>query len=405
MEQPDFLSSYLKFVKGDTGTEAPEIYQKWVGLSIIAACLQRKTWLSWETDIYPNLYVVLIGSSGCRKGTAMHPGRKLLAEMGVVTSVESTTREALIEVMSNILLSYNDPRFPDDPLCTHNSLTIFSPELSVFLGKDNSEFIFALTDWFDCLDPWSYMTKGRGLEEIHKVFVNMIGATTPELIQINLPQDAIGGGLTSRIIFIYSRPPRKPVAFPTDPFDNKNNVDKIKEQLGRILILEGPFTASSEFKEIYGPWYEKSFNKNIFEHTRQLEPYLTRRSLHLRKISMIASASRSDDMVLRGVDFNRALSFLEEAERYMASTFAGYGRLDYSQFIPQVMAMIIEEKELYFSKIMARFSSDLNRGEIEDIVASLVEQDFCRIQTIAYKDAQGNERQQAKVWHTGEAVR
>ena len=275
----------------------------------------------------------------------------------------------------------------------------------MFLGRDNTDVITALTNWFDCEDPWRYMTKSRGLEEIQKVFVTLIGATTPELIQINLPQDAIGGGLTSRIIFVYSRPPTKPVPFPTNPFDDKKSVELMKEQMARMLVMTGPFTLSDEFISLYGPWYEKTFTSDICKHVKQLEPYLTRRSLHLRKIAMITSASRSDDMIMKAVDFKRALSLLEEAERYMSSTFAGYGRLDYARFIPQVMAIILEKKELYFSDILSRFSADLSRGELEDIVGSLVDQDFCRLQSMTYRDELGAERTKAKIWYTGEAAR
>lgn len=402
MSQPDFLDSYLEFVKE---SEAPFIFRKWVGITLISSCLQRKTWMSWETDIYPNLYVVLVGPSGSRKGTAMWPGRKLLSEAGIITSVESTTREALIEVMMDINLSYEDPRFPNDPLAIHNSLTIFSPELSVFLGHDNLDFISALTDWFDCSDPWGYMTKARGREEISKVFVTLIGATTPELIQINLPQDAVGGGLTSRIIFIYSRAPTKPVPFPPNPFDNPEKMEVIKQQMYRMINMVGPFEVSQEYRDVYGPWYRSTFGDSIFQNCKQLEPYLTRRSLHLRKLSMICSASRSDEMVLRGEDFERSLGFLVEAERFMSSTFSGYGRLDYSQYIPQVLSMIVDKGEVFFSDILARFSSDLNRGELEDIVGSLVQQDQCRMQQIAYRDDFGNERYRMKLWYSGEARR
>lgn len=406
MEELNFLDSYLKFTEGsEEGTEAPRIFRKWVGISLVSSCLMRKTWTSWETDIYPNLYIVLIGASASRKGTAMFPGRKLLYEMGIKTSAESITREALIEVLSEVLLQYKDPRFPDDPLCTHNSLTIYSTELSVFLDDRDSRLMKDLTQWFDCEDPWRYITIGRGVSEIQKVYVTLIGATTPELIQINLPQDAIGGGLTSRIIFIFSRPPKRPVAFPVNPFDNIQEMEEIKSQMARILSMEGPFEVSEDWKSLYGPWYEKSFDEDLFKYTKQLEAYKGRRSLHLRKISMIVSASRSNEMILQAEDFEKALDLLEEAERYMASTFAGYGRLDYAKFIPQVMALIVSRKELYFSEIMASFASDLNRKELEDIIGSLVEQDFCRIQSIAYKDERGIERTQAKIWHTGGVVR
>lgn len=401
MERNDFLNSYMEFTDE---SEAAVLFRKWVGISLVSSCLQRKTWMSWETDIYPNLYVVLVGSSGCRKGTAMFPGRKLLQEVGITVSPESTTREALIEVLTDINMPYTDPRFPNDAMGTHNSLTIYSTELSVFLRYDDRDLMSALTNWFDCEDPWRYLTKSRGWEEINKVWVTLVGATTPELIQVNLPQDAIGGGLTSRIIFIHSRPPSKPIPFPPNPFDNVEAVEKIKNQMFRMLAMEGPFEVTDEYRNLYGPWYVDTFSDNPFPNCKQLDPYLTRRSLHLRKLSMICCASRTNDMILKGEDFTKALDLLQEAERFMSSTFAGYGRLDYSQYIPQVLRMIIEKRELFFSEILAKFASDLNRGELEDIVAALVYQDLCRMETLVFRE-NGVERAKNKIWYTGEAMR
>jgi len=181
---PNTLDAYLKFLGK---SEAPHVYRKWTGVSLIASLLQRKCWSQWETEIYPNLYVVLVGPSAARKGTAMFAAKRILKDLGIPIAADSTTREALIEHMCDCALQYPDSGGSDIPVF-HNSLTVFAEELAVFLGINNPEFLSALTNWFDCPDPWEYRTRGKGIEKITKVFVNIIGATTPELIKNTLPQ-------------------------------------------------------------------------------------------------------------------------------------------------------------------------------------------------------------------------
>ena len=60
-----------------------------------------------------------------------------------------------------------------------------------------------LTDLFDCRElPWKYRTKGRGDNTIENLYLNLLAATTPDSLASSLPALAIGGGLTSRILFI-----------------------------------------------------------------------------------------------------------------------------------------------------------------------------------------------------------
>ena len=135
---PDFLSAYLKY---SAKTEPPQSYHIWTCLSVIGAALQRKVYLRWGfKTLYPNIYVVLIGPSGCRKGTAMNIGKDLLQEInGILMASESTTREALIRDMKDGITTFTDPT--DQMLKFHSSVTVFSEELSVFLGQQNIKFL------------------------------------------------------------------------------------------------------------------------------------------------------------------------------------------------------------------------------------------------------------------------
>ena len=210
----DWLDAYLEFTDN---TEPPTQFHRWTALSLIASVLQRKCHLEWGSlTFYPNMYVVLVAPSGkARKGTAMGVGLQMLEELGVKLAAESITREALVRELANVS---DKIIYPDNERVEfHSSLTIFSPELTVFLGHNNFQLMSDLTDWYDCRQKWIYRTKNMGTDEIVGVWVNLIGATTPSLIQTALPMDAIGGGLTSRIIFVCEQNKKRivPVVLPT----------------------------------------------------------------------------------------------------------------------------------------------------------------------------------------------
>ena len=194
----DWLSGYIEYT---SGSEPPLSYHTWVGISIIAGALQRRCKLQWGFEcIYPNMYVILVGPSGrARKGVALGLGKDILASTGIAMSSEAITKEALIRAMRGSITNFQGA---DGIIKFHCSITAFSEELSVFLGQNDIKFLANLTDWYDSKDKWTYETKGSGTDELQGVCFNLLGATAPDWLQSMLPQEAVGGGFTSRVIFI-----------------------------------------------------------------------------------------------------------------------------------------------------------------------------------------------------------
>jgi len=316
------------------------------------------------------MYIVLVGPSGkCRKGTAMTPGLKLLREMGIKVASESITREALIRELK----SCNDSQVDvsTGSMCLHASLTIYSQELTVFLGYNNLSLMADLTDWYDCRDSWTYRTKNMGTDEITGVWVNLFGATTPELIQTTLPHDAIGGGLTSRMIFVYERNREKISPLPCLSKEARDLEPKMIADLDKICMMTGEFKADEAFVERYIQWYtDYSQCSPPFEDYR-FAGYMERRPTHLLKLCMIVSASRSSCMVLDRVDFERALSILELTEQKMPYTFSGVGKLDSAEVMQRIIGTIKAAKTIEFGELLRRFYQDVDKMMLEKIVESL----------------------------------
>ena len=161
-----WLDNYLKYTEN---TESPTSYHTWCGLSVIAGALQRRVYLKWGLGqvIYPNMYVVLIGTSGkTRKGVSIGIAKDFLKSVpGITVTPESSSgRQAMILAMKRAASNFMDPT--DGNIKFHCAVTSFSEELSVYLGQGDIAYLASLTDWYDSKDDWDYETVGRGKDSL-----------------------------------------------------------------------------------------------------------------------------------------------------------------------------------------------------------------------------------------------
>jgi hypothetical protein len=375
----DWIDGYIRYTEG--WCEAPVSYRRWTAISTVAACLQRKCYMQWEKTQYPNMYIVLVGPSGARKGTAMIPAASMLRDIGIPLSPEAVTREQLIR---RIKKSNSDFVSDEGKPMVQSSLTIFSEELTVFLGYNNVQLMADLCAWYDCPNPWSYETKHDVVKDnIPNVWVNMIGATTPRLLQTTLPQDTIGGGLTSRIVFVYE--PRKGRTI-TRPFKTESDVilgEQLKRDLSQLYMLAGEFIPNESYIHKWDDWYGMQEENPPFSDPR-LEAYLTRRGTHVLKLSMIMNASRiNGGMTLDGSDFDRAVGELERIEKKMPQVFLGIGSSDIAAVTANVMRTIAFKKVTTFNELLGMHMQDADYETMKKIMTTVssMEKDgrkYCR---------------------------
>ena len=362
----DFISGYLEYCKN---TESPTQYHLWCGISAISSALARKCRLPWGVEtIYPNHYIVLIGPSGkCRKGVAMGICYDIVQSAGIKCCAESITREALIRDFKESIASFSDPG-GEGGIKYHCSMTIFSEELSIFLGNKDVRFLADLTDWYNCKTEWTYRTKNMGTDKIANMCFNMLGATAPDWLTSILPQEAVGGGFTSRIIFIAESEKKGIVARPFAP-DYKLR-DALVNDLEIISTVCGEFEFSEEAFALYEPWY-KSHSKVPLTKDPRFAGYNERKATHIRKLAMVCCVSRGQDLVIKGEDFTRALKIVDAAEAKMPQVFRGLGKARYSELTMYVFDFIVLKGTVTKGEIMRKFHMDLDDYTMDIVTKTL----------------------------------
>ena len=364
----DWLDTYLYYCKG---TEPPKSYHQWVGISLIAGALQRKVYIRWGHEaIYPNLYIVLVGPSGrTRKGHAMNMGIEIFKDLGIPTCAESITREALIRLMKTSATAFEDPSSKIPKF--HCSITAFSKELSVFLGQKDIRFLADLTDWYDSHDRWAYETKTQGKDYIQGLCFNLLGATAQDWLQSMLPIEAIGGGFTSRIIFIVEDQKEQVVARPEYTEEHKKLQKVLASDLARITNIAGEYIFTEEAAVEYAQWYEKQESMMKEGKFAVSDPrfagYCDRRATHVKKLALIFSASGDDERVIKLEDFAKARNVLEKAERNMAQVFGGLGKARTGDLVYTILQHLMKVKSTTRSELFKKFYTDIDTDTLEEV--------------------------------------
>lgn len=369
---PDWIDAWMEYTEE---SESPKSFHLWAAISTIAACLQRKCYLQWGAlTRYPNMYIVLVAPSGrCRKGTAMDPTRELLDALNIKLAAEATTRESLVRELKKANHSTFDPATSNQMF--HSSLTIHSQELTVFLGYDNKQLMSDLTDWYDCRNRWTYRTKTQGEDDIVGVWVNLFGATTPELVQSTMPMDAIGGGLTSRMIFVFEREKYKTSVFPSFP---RELGELLLADLEKIHLMAGKFKVTSGFVDLWGEWYPYQDQNPPFQDAR-LAGYVQRRATHVMKLSIILSAARTDSMEINEHDLARAVRILESTEVRMPQVFRGMGSGSISNLVNKIGGYIGLNKRVSEATLQAAFVDDADYFTLSRVLETLEKMQYIKI--------------------------
>lgn len=325
----NWLQAYMQHTRF---LESPDGFHFWTGVGAIAGALRRKVWIPMLDFTWtPNFYIILVGPPGvAAKSTSMRVGINLLRQVeGVHFGPSSATWHGLGEVMQNAQEHVHIPG-QADPL-VQSCITLAISELGTFLRPDNGEMMDNLTDWWDGQDPiWYRKTKSSGDTVIHNPWINLIACTTPAWLKANFPEVMIGGGLTSRMIFVYGYKKRQLVAYPTQlvkPSEHEREAAMLAADLKGIGALAGPFALTDDALRYGTQWYEQHWNAPRPAHLLgdRFGGYIARKQTHIHKLAIVLSAAESDKLVITEDHLRTAVSLIDSTEQDLKTVFDNVG--------------------------------------------------------------------------------
>jgi Protein of unknown function (DUF3987) len=346
-----FIKDWLKFTDG---SEVPELFNMWTGLSAVAACLGRRSSLNTgRFRVYPNMYVVLTGPAAVRKSSAAGIVSKLLKQytgvkfgptdtagrrQGLITAfmeaygtkpkttktkitddlakifADSEEQERKLDavkainartdidvaeasVLERMLMSTKSitditPKYKHPPNSNvDHDLFLFADELSDLIGMNQPEMINFLTSIYYPQDNYEYKLVNSSAK-INRPGLNILSCTTPTSLMKHLPETAIGQGFSSRAMFVYCGQPR-PKVFRPPPLD-----EYTAQQMGNLFATLSKWNV--EFTLDEGAFQAQEsiylgFRADIKD--TRFAHYEQRRDMHMSKVLMLLAAARNSTVI------------------------------------------------------------------------------------------------------------
>lgn len=364
----DFFRSYMEFVGA---SEAPTLYHRWTAVSILGTLIGRKLKLPFgHGEIYPNQYIMLMGSPGTRKGTAMNIGRRLLRDIGYKRfAPDRVSKERFLMEMKPRSADFLEEGNTDLSILAFDEpfeLYAFAEEFTDFVGQGGMEFMTMLTKLWDNMEEYTHpKIHGKSIM-VEKPTVNLFGGNTVQGFALAVPPEALGNGFMSRVIFVHAEPTGRKITFPLPPCPSLK--ETLCQHLKMIDKMQGTATISEEAMPILERIYHEF--KNVDDH--RFQHYSTRRFTHLLKLSLIIAAS-SLRSVLSRQDVLQANTLLHYTELRMPKALGEFGRSKYSDVANMILEYLNRTtKPVQFNDLWKLVQKDLAKTtDLLDVLKGL----------------------------------
>ncbi len=325
----DWLPAFLEYADV---TEAPKLMHFWSGVAAIASCLRRKVWIDMKRYQWvPSFYIIFVAPPGVvAKSTTADISMDLVkAVPGINFGPDVITWQALVGAFADCSESfqYGDQWIP------MSALTLVASELGNLINPQDRDQINLYINLWDGRKTLDKRTKGSGNDLVEGPWINMIGCTTPHWIADNMPSAAVGGGFTSRCVFVYADKKEKFVAYVDEHVsktDDKHRAALIHDLEHIALNLCGPYQIEEKARVWGRAWYESFWEKGKKDGLDEdwMMGYAARKQTHIHKLAMILAASRSDALSISYDDLVIADQMLTQTELGFKHVFSRIGRTE-----------------------------------------------------------------------------
>lgn len=366
-EHNDFFRKYLEITSGG---ETPTFYRRWAILTAVGAWIGRGAYFQHgDMKVFPNMYVMLLGSPGARKSTAIKQAVKILKRAGYeYFASEKTTKEKFLLDLSGVDNEVDSDGFLDLKLeGDHAECFIAADEFSDFFGNNLLDFVSLLGVLWDFEGVYKSKIKNGVSVEIPDPTISILGGNTQTTFANTFPPEVMGQGFFSRMIAVYAEPTHKKIAFPAAPSDEE--VEFLVEHLHAIRMhcvgeLDITPEAIALVEKIYMNW--QPIDDERFAH------YGNRRMGHLLKLIIIHAAVRLSTTI-EVEDVRYANTVLWHTEHFMPRAFGEYGRARNAGSTHKVLSIIeSQDSPIEFGALWTKMDNDLSDlNELAEIVRGL----------------------------------
>lgn len=284
--------------------EAPRRFYYWAALASVSAILKDRVWFDMGKayKLYPNIYVLLYGPSGVRKGPAI-----ALAEQ-IVKKVDNTRvingRSSIEAIIKELSLVITRPK--REPLKDAAGFVVASELSSSIISNPSAMDI--MTNLYDRMyneTEWKYKLKVGESNTLNKPTITWLSGTNEALFKDFVPEKNIHGGLIGRMYMISENKPGNINALMFDP-DIVPDINKMAELIRPVSELQGPFEMSDELRHAVKAWYQEFVTK-VAPTLGDETGFVARVLDFVIKNAMLISSGRRGDKIINDEDLKESM--------------------------------------------------------------------------------------------------
>lgn len=259
---------------------------------------------------------------------------------------------------------------------TMSPLTLESSELGNLLNPHDREMVDLLVTLWDGRRSFSKITKMSGNDEVAFPWLNIIACTTPSWLAGNFPEYLIGGGFTSRCVFVYVDKKERYVAYPARsvPRDLQQREQALVQDLTRIADLAGPYRLTDSAVDWGTAWYKHHYeNRPVGLDDDRFGGYVARKQTHIHKLAMVLSASKRDNLIIEAEDLALANQMVTDLEADMPGVFARIGKSEASAVADRFLAFVKRRGVIPYGEAIKWFHAYYpDKGDLEGMLQGLL---------------------------------
>lgn len=270
---------YARYLEWTSEHESPSQYHFGAAVTAVGAGLGRRPLIDWEArDLYPNLYTLLVGPSGARKGAAIERAMRLvIPAMGANRLPNEGTPQGFFAALKRRLEDTEDTA---DGIIT-------APEFGVLMSRNRNkeDLVKWLTDWYDSPNHWDRALRGEEIYELHNVCISVLGGSTLTWLR-DMPTDAITGGFMPRFILFDAQGKR---FWNSRPKFNQQLERELSHRLARVTdTIPDRIGWSDGAGGVLDEWYERDIQRQHDASTDpQFQKWLERKQAAAMKLAVV----------------------------------------------------------------------------------------------------------------------
>lgn len=391
----EYLDNYMKMVED---TESPRIYHLWSAIFGISSALGRRCWLPFgPMKIWPNHYILLVGSPASRKSTAASIAKRNLRSstgvrfapadtggqrQGLVLALQGNPDESKeflgaaelgakntgIMTLTELEEVTNTPEDEQAQFIAEadkHHIAVVAGEFSRFIGQNNLSMMDFLVERWDG-DDYEYKTRQSNIV-LKNTLMNLLAATTPTSLNNSLPPAAGGQGFLSRMILVYGAKKYREIPRPSVPDEDL------------VRLVKG--TMSDVYYNMAGGFEEtpdgRAYSESLYAYPLEISDprfayYSERRYTHLLKLAMCLAATRIDNTITK-TDYEQAHRILRATERGMPDALGEFGMNPLAVLKQDILEQLrASQGPVTMEQVVSMFHRDARTHEISEVINDLL---------------------------------